>query len=1116
MPLPNEAPENANPNAKPSDRLGYLGMALFVGALLMTPMDKAEAATIKVTNTNDNGTGSLRDAIDISESTPGVHDTIVFDKAVTGTIDLYSGQLYIDDPVTIIGPGRDVLSINAYGNSRIAYIHTDSDDPVIVSGLTFEGGYTGGIGGALLVRHTNFQISDCTISDSYAGDRGGGIFFYESSGDIDNCSILDNTASDNGGGVYINTHYYFGVDPYHLSVTNSTISGNRANNRDGGGIYVDGGYLTLTGCAFNNNSAGDDGGAVGADDLYQLDVIDCTFLYNRSYGTNPRGGGGALNILHLQGPATITGSTISQNSANHKGGGIAFEHIRTSEPIIISDTEIVDNDSFYNGGGIWSTEGNLTISDSNISGNYAERFGGGIFFDSDYALYSLTTTNTTLNDNSTDDQDGGAVYAEDGLLTFTNCTFEYNRADDDGGAIGADDITLLEISGSTFLYNQSFGGNSRGGGGAIWMKQFRGAGAIQDSTILGSYAERKGGALSIEFEGGHLAITDSTISSNFTFGNGGGIYQNYYSPAGSLGLTITNSTLSNNNAFGDGGAIDLRIATAPVQITGCLVSTNSAGGDGGGIFFYRLNSDCPLTISNSVVHGNDAQGLGGGIGGQSIGSDSEITLTNCTISDNRTYLYSNPSYCDGGGLGIRAGDLNSAITIDRCRFLGNYALDDGGGIFLYSENDALLRVGNTTVAENFADGDGGGIYFYCEDTELAGKTLQINNSTISNNYTDGDGGGILFASRYSGFRINSSTISGNFADSDGGGLYAYVEDPDETCFINNCTIYDNYADGDGGGVYAYGYFYDLTVRIAGSIISGNSAGSDGDNLYSDGYADFYVRFTLIGSSSYFINDGGNYFSDTPYLYALANNGGPTKTHKLTVSSPAIDAGINAAASSFDQRGPGFPRNVGGQVDMGAFELDPNATPPNEEQFFGFGPDSDGDGFSDDTEDAAGTDPDDPTENPLNKLLSSESQFEALAVLKAQVSLNFAKPLSDTVKVTGRIPLADGTVLTGVAVLLDIAGNSIAFTLDDKGGGVAPTGKIKVKPPKGGVASFGLSMKGDFQTAFADNADMQNETTPKAGVGKAVRVALALEGIGVYHADVVLSYKATVDKSGKAK
>jgi hypothetical protein len=55
-----------------------------------------------------------------------------------------------------------------------------------------------------------------------------------------------------------------------------------------------------------------------------------------------------------------------------------------------------------------------------------------------------------------------------------------------------------------------------------------------------------------------------------------------------------------------------------------------------------------------------------------------------------------------------------------------------------------------------------------------------------------------------------------------------------------------------------------------------------------------------------------------------NNGGPTFTHALLPSSPAIDAGDDSVLGvhfnlSTDQRGPGFSRKFGPHVDIGAFE-----------------------------------------------------------------------------------------------------------------------------------------------------------------------------------------------------
>ncbi|PYL35769.1 MAG: hypothetical protein DMF38_03945 [Verrucomicrobia bacterium] len=66
------------------------------------------AATITVTNTNDSGPGSLRQAILNASS----GDTINFAPSVT-TVTLTSGELVIDKNLTITGPGANRLTVTA-------------------------------------------------------------------------------------------------------------------------------------------------------------------------------------------------------------------------------------------------------------------------------------------------------------------------------------------------------------------------------------------------------------------------------------------------------------------------------------------------------------------------------------------------------------------------------------------------------------------------------------------------------------------------------------------------------------------------------------------------------------------------------------------------------------------------------------------------------------------------------------------------------------------------------------------------------------------------------------------------------------------------------------------
>ncbi len=72
--------------------------ATYLSALCLFAL-RTQAATITVTNTNDNGAGSLRQAI------ADAHNGDTIDFGVTGTITLTTGELLVDKSITISGPG---------------------------------------------------------------------------------------------------------------------------------------------------------------------------------------------------------------------------------------------------------------------------------------------------------------------------------------------------------------------------------------------------------------------------------------------------------------------------------------------------------------------------------------------------------------------------------------------------------------------------------------------------------------------------------------------------------------------------------------------------------------------------------------------------------------------------------------------------------------------------------------------------------------------------------------------------------------------------------------------------------------------------------------------------
>ena len=124
-----------------------------IGLLLYAVALPVQAATITVTNTNDSGPGSLRQAL-TSANDGG---TITF--AVRGTITLTSGTLVIDKSVTISGPGADRLAIDGIQAQFQCVFGVSPGKTVTISGLTVTNGVLGICNG-----EASLTVSNCVVS----------------------------------------------------------------------------------------------------------------------------------------------------------------------------------------------------------------------------------------------------------------------------------------------------------------------------------------------------------------------------------------------------------------------------------------------------------------------------------------------------------------------------------------------------------------------------------------------------------------------------------------------------------------------------------------------------------------------------------------------------------------------------------------------------------------------------------------------------------------------------------------------------------------------------------------------------------------------------------------
>jgi hypothetical protein len=330
------------------------------------------AETITVTNTNDSGPGSLRQAL--TDANDG--DTITF--AITGIIGLTSGELLVDRSITILGPGANTLTVaRAQGAPIFRIFHVMPSHIVIIQGVTISNGSTFQgltIGGAGIWNdHSNLTVNNCVLTGNAVDHQvsGGGI--SNDAGDsgsasltINNSLIAENNLGANeavnfGGGIY-----NYGIHgSATLTINNSTISGNQAFQ--GGGLFSDGGVtgsiaaVTINNSTFSGNYADQYAGGImnEADEggLATVIVINSTFARNSSCNCNFFAG-----AIFNDGNTQPGGAVLEMANTIFQGDLTNPANIFNQGGVVISDGYNLTNDA-----GVLNTNGG--IGDFNALGD---------------------------------------------------------------------------------------------------------------------------------------------------------------------------------------------------------------------------------------------------------------------------------------------------------------------------------------------------------------------------------------------------------------------------------------------------------------------------------------------------------------------------------------------------------------------------------------------------------------------------------------------------------------------------------------------------------------------------------------------------------------------------
>ncbi|WP_146348518.1 beta strand repeat-containing protein [Phaeobacter marinintestinus] len=701
------------------------------------------------------GVTSLREAIDLADAAAGA-DTITFEAYLSGQtiiLDAAEGELELSTDVTIEGDidGDNAADITISGGnlSRVFYVTggTSTLDALTITGGNAGAGNGGGIyiqtgatanlinsavtgntayfGGGIQNYGGALNLTNSTVSGNSADYSGGGIFVsFTATAVLNSSTVSGNYANSSGGGVFNNGT---------ATMTNSTLSGNTAQNVAGGGIENFGAATLTNSTVSGNNSAYSGGlGNWGTATLVNSIVLGNTATTGAEYNDN-----GTFTVTNsLTGSGGETAADVFA-AIEGTGGGLLADNGGTVQTIellndVLNPALDAGDDSVAPATDAAGGQRGDIVGVGNDGSNFGD-LGALELREADSLIVTTTSDVVDAYDYQTSlrealafansNVDASTITFDAALsgATITLSGTELELTTDvtvDGDIIGDDDVADITIDGdgesrvfrvsagtATLDALTITGGSSVIGGGVIIAS---GAAArLMHTKITGNSADVGGGI----FNGGTITLTSSTISANYADIVGGGIsnegsatltictlngnsadlYGGGFSNLLGGTVTLTNSTISGNNADGGGGILNGGTAT----LTNSTISGNSASTQGGGI----LNGGT-ATLTNSIVLGNNA-----GTGTEIYESGGTITATTSITSGTAADVFASLA---GNGGGLLADNGGPVQTITLNSDVTNPALDAGNDAAAaeagaMTDARGAIRVDDATAANNGAN-----------------------------------------------------------------------------------------------------------------------------------------------------------------------------------------------------------------------------------------------------------------------------------------------------------------------------------------------------------------------------------------------------------------------------
>ena len=254
----------------------------------------------------------------------------------------------------------------------------------------------------------------------------------------------------------------------------------------------------------------------------------------------------------------------------------------------------------------------------------------------------------------------------------------------------------------------------------------------------------------------YTTINDALV--NFNLGDQIWVARGTYSEALTIIDNQSGLLLYGGFAGTENNLADRDAATNVTIIDGSEADAGSAANN-----VVKIDDAINVILDGFTITGGHASAYGGGIKCTNLDNTNEIA--HCIIRGN----YAGD---DGGGVYL----TSSSPTLSNCAIIGNQAGSMGGGLGLATSNAALI---DCTISGNYASSDGGGL-------NISGSVPTLTNCIISGNEALLGGGAATSSTE---FKLTNCIISGNKASSGGGGIY--MHNYTEALVLTNCTISEN-------------------------------------------------------------------------------------------------------------------------------------------------------------------------------------------------------------------------------------------------------------------------------------------------------------------------------------